>query len=375
MHETMKTELREKLATAKYIALTIDIWTDRRVHSFLGVTAHTFCSCQSFTGLLAFKVMKGQHTGTRIAEELLRVMEENEIKEKVFFVVCDNASNMRKAFDVIHKLMVSEDESTSGMQAEREAEVIDDPDVWEDLNEHDAVEVNQVLESHCAERLSCFAHTLQLVVKDGLSKSTSFRSLLGKTSKMANLCHQSTHFREAFEETFGVGRSIPATNATRWSSTFTQLSSIAGLPLEKFPDMLRGIGHPELILLKKEEESLRELVELLRPFAEATELLQGDSYATIGYVVPSVLAIYHQLQELMKKVKHHSVLLQHLNSSLCSRFGGLLSGLQIPLPHGSSGEGFGEAVYKMACVLDPSYAFQWLEHHHPGMYAICISLL
>ena len=188
---------------------------------------------------------------------------------------------MRKAFDVIHKLMVSEDESTSGVQTDREAEVIDDPDVWEDLNEHDAVEVNQVLESHCAERLSCFAHTLQLVVKDGLSKSTSFRFLLGKTSKMANLCHQSTHFRQAFEETFGVGRSIPATNATRWSSTFTQLPSIAALRLEKFPDVLRGIGHPELIMLKKDEESLRELVEVLRPFADATEHLQGNSYATI----------------------------------------------------------------------------------------------
>ena len=89
----------------------------------------------------------------------------------------------------------------------------------------------------------------------------------------------------------------------------------------------------------------------------------------------SVLAIHRQLQELMKKVKHHSVLLQHLNASLYFRFGGLLSGLQIPLPHGSSGKGFGETVHKMACALDPSYAFQWLEHHHPGVYTICISSL
>jgi len=62
--------------------------------------------------------------------------------------------------------------------------------------------------------------------------------------------------------------------------------------------MLRSVGHSELILLKKDEESLRELVEILRPFADATELLQGDTYATIGCVVPSVLAIHHQLQEL-----------------------------------------------------------------------------
>jgi len=352
---------------ARYIALTIDIWTDRRVHSFLGVTAHTFHSCKSFSGLLAFKVLKGQHTGVRIAEELARVLEENGIKEKVFFVVCDNASNMRKAFDVIRNLVASEDGADT-LQADQKAESMDDPRAWEDLNADDAVEVNQVLESHCAERLSCFAHTLQLVVKDGLSKSTSFRNVLGKCSKMANLCHQSTHFREAFEATFGVGRSIPVANATRWSSTFTQLAGIASLQLENMPDMLRSVGHSELILLKKDEESLRELVEILRLCADATELLQGDTYATIGCVVPSVLAIHHQLQELMKKVKHHCLLLQHLNVSLCSRFGGLLSGLQIPLPYGSSGEGFSDSVYRMACVLDPSFAFQWLEHHHPGIY-------
>jgi len=112
---------------------------------------------------------------------------------------------------------------------------MDDPGAWEDLNADDAVEVNQVLESHCVERLSCFAHrpTLQLVVKDGLSKSTFFRNVLGKCSKMANLCHQSTHFRETFEATFGVGRSIPVANATRWSSTFIQLAGIASLQLEK----------------------------------------------------------------------------------------------------------------------------------------------
>ena len=129
---------------ARYIALTIDIWTDRRVHSFLGVTAHTFHSCKSFSGLLAFKVLKGQHTGVRIAEDLARVLEENGIKEKVFFVVCDNASNMRKAFDVIRNLVASEDGADT-LQADQEAESMDDPGAWEDLNADDAVEVNQVL--------------------------------------------------------------------------------------------------------------------------------------------------------------------------------------------------------------------------------------
>ena len=109
------------------------------------------------------------------------------------------------------------------------------------------------------------------------------------------------------------------------------------------------------------------MVQILRPFAEATDLLQGDSYATIGCVIPSVLAPHYQMQQLLKKIKHHIPLLQQLKLSLCTRFSGLLSGLQVPVSSSCTAEqGFNDSIYQMACVLDPSYSFQWLEHHHPG---------
>ena len=71
-----------------------------------------------------------------------------------------------------------------------------------------------------------------------------------------------------------------------------------------------------------------------------------------------------------KTVKHHATVVKQLQSSLCARFQTLLSDLRIPVSVSgssrSSDYGFGKAVYQLACVLDPSFAFQWLEHHHPG---------
>ena len=50
--------------------------------SFLGVNIHTFIKCTSFTGYLFFK---GSHTGQPITEELQFVLEDNKLKNKVYY--------------------------------------------------------------------------------------------------------------------------------------------------------------------------------------------------------------------------------------------------------------------------------------------------
>jgi hypothetical protein len=197
---------------------------------------------------------------------------------------------MKKAFDIIKNFTPEQDVDDTVEDA------LDDDTLWEDLQGEDEAKVRQAVDRHSAERLSCFAHTLQLVVKDGLSKSTLFRGVLGKCSKMASPTHQSTSFRESFEKAFGSVRSIPAANETRWSSTFMQFDAIASFKQEKLSEMLRENGHNELVFTAKEHASLLEMVDILRSFADATNLLQGDSYATLGCVVPTVVFLYKHLE-------------------------------------------------------------------------------
>lgn len=78
-------------------------------------------------------------------------------------------------------------------------------------------------------RLSCFAHSLQLVVKDGMRQLASARLIMAKCCKMSSFVHQSFLFRGEFEKVFGVGRTLPDANATRWSSLFQQLSAVCNL--------------------------------------------------------------------------------------------------------------------------------------------------
>jgi hypothetical protein len=216
--DVKKNVLKDKLSTCSSVALTADIWTDRRCHSYLGVTVHSFVKGQPFTHLLAFKTFRGSHTGQRIAEAMDEIVNEYAIKDKVNFIITDNASNMLKAMSLFFPLApVSADEADDNPAAEVAAE-IDDTQVWEDLTEGEILEAVGGM----GERLACFCHSLQLVVRSGLDKITC-RTAMAKVSKLANMVHQSALFRAEFEQTFDDStriKSIPATNDTRWNSVY-----------------------------------------------------------------------------------------------------------------------------------------------------------
>jgi len=89
--------VQNKLSAAKSVSLTLDIWTDRRCHSFLAATVHSFVCCEPLTMLLSFVSFKGSHTGLRIATEIELIVEENHLSGKIAYLVTDNAANMRKA--------------------------------------------------------------------------------------------------------------------------------------------------------------------------------------------------------------------------------------------------------------------------------------
>jgi hypothetical protein len=359
--EKMQDELSQQLAKCANIALTVDIWTDRRVHSFLACTGHGFVDCKPVNMLLAFKTIKGRHTGALIAEELNRILDSNQLRAKVQYVVSDNAANMKKAMQVLNDMEREDD-------VEEATATLDDEELWADLSEEDQAEVYQVIDRVSTERLSCYAHTAQLHVKDGLSKLSTATGILAKSSKLANLTHQSGSFREKFELAFGKGRSIPKVNATRWNSMFHQLASIVALDENKLADLVRSNGHGNLLYTARETAMLKELFEILKPDAEATDLLQGQNYTTIGCVVPAIVSLYKCLTTFTTTAKYHTPLVNALLNSLIDRFRGILENVHI-IPRRireNSLAPFSSDIYLMASALDPKYALLWLEEDHPG---------
>jgi len=164
-----ETAVQNRLALAKFVSLTLDIWTDRRCHSFLAATVHSFVHCTPLTMLLSFIAFKGSHTGVRIAAEIDRIIEKSKLNGKVVHLVTDNASNMKKAAEVFRAFQIADDDDEIEDEADDDG-TVDDDTVWDDLDADDRINVDQSLNKCCTSRLACFAHTLQLTVKDGLDK-------------------------------------------------------------------------------------------------------------------------------------------------------------------------------------------------------------
>lgn len=100
-----KTKVTEALAKAKSsISVSFDGWLADNQLDMLGVTAHYLDEqLRVKTVLLGLRPMYGAHSGVAIAEELMTVMRDFKISDRVGYFVAENASNNDAALREIAK--------------------------------------------------------------------------------------------------------------------------------------------------------------------------------------------------------------------------------------------------------------------------------
>lgn len=149
------------------------------MRGFLGVTAHFMEIDRSNprlqTVLLSCERFTGSHTGQRISDAFKEICDYFYIKQKIDYIICDNASNMKKAFTVCFP---------SGTSNEDDDEGLENGDRWEDLSEEYQDDMETTRSSCRQQQLQCFAHSLQLVVRDGLKETKVLSSAMAKVTKL-----------------------------------------------------------------------------------------------------------------------------------------------------------------------------------------------
>lgn len=177
-------KLKAQLSSTDHVSVTVDIRSDQKMRGFLGVTAHWIEKeaerIQLKSNLLACNRFKGSHTAERICDQFEVICDEYNIKDKLHYIISDNAANMRKAFTVCFPAEQEDDD---------DGDHLDDPELWHDLTLEDQQTVDAAMAKK--QRLQCFAHTLQLVVGDGLKETKVASPSLSKLSKLSSLLHTS----------------------------------------------------------------------------------------------------------------------------------------------------------------------------------------
>lgn len=322
----------------------------------MGVTGHVLATSEGVmlkSYLLACNRFKGPHTGERIAEAFDSLCEEFGIRHKLDFIICDNAANMKRAFSVC-------------FPKEQDGEVtdddnLDDAELWEDLSRDEWETVDRTINRGSPKRQQCFAHTLQLTVGDGLKDARIMNSSFAKCSKLSSLLHTSSTFKDAFEDKFGQ-RGIPASVNTRWNSTLRQVKAVLSFSHQELSSVVQDTGHNELVFSIREWNLMKELCDVLQPFAEATDLTQGEKIVTVSSVLPCVLSLNHHLEKLRPQARFLGSMIHSLQSSLKERFRGIF--VNVKMLSAASGEElpFADPVYIRSAVLDPAFSMLWLQH-------------
>ena len=151
------------LQEAESCSVTTDVWSSRRMHSYLGVTCHFITRNKKLafeSVLLSCSHLWGQHTGVNILAEFEEAVEKFNILQRLFRVVTDNASNMLKAFPESVSLP-GFDIDDDDVDADDTVGCSDEEDEIDDLNDTSLI-------PKC---ISCFAHNLSVVCKRWFSIS------------------------------------------------------------------------------------------------------------------------------------------------------------------------------------------------------------
>lgn len=139
---------------------------------------------------------------------------------------------------------------------------------------------------------------------------------MAKVTKLCSLLHTTCGLKEAFEAEFGANRSFPAAVSTRWNSILRLVKAVTNRNQLSLNTLLEVQGHKELCLSPREWSQQLDLVDILDPFVQATNLTQGEKVVTLSAALPCVLSLNYHMQSILSTSRHLVSLVNSLQQSL-----------------------------------------------------------
>ena len=295
MYEKVMKKVQEELDKAKHVGITTDMWTSSSTDSFNTVTAHYLDALGKLKArILECALFEGRHTAEALEAELKKVAQKFRIESKLSAGVSDNAQNIKKA-----------------------------------------------LQDFGIPSIPCFAHSLNLVVHDGMKHSPDIVNLRDKVAATVSLTHRSCNAKASLmrcQKNLGskdekiLIQSVP----TRWNSLFLMLERF--LELKDALVLFFAQEKSDKSLTNEEWQDVEDLVQLLRPLYDATVEISGEKFTTMSKVIPlsNLLLSYYGSEAKECMVGRFK---KELSKSLQARF--------------RWAEGF--LNYAVATILDPRF--------------------
>ncbi len=250
IYDKLKLLVAELLQAQQHVSCTTDIWSSPAHDSLLSLTAH-FITHEFERKSVCLQAVKfnESHTGSNIASVINSCLQSWKLTDKLTCIIRDNAANY-----------------VAGL---RDADI---------------------------PNFGCLAHTLQLVINDGVLVQRGVQELLGAARKLVgHYKHSNLSFQalKRMQSQLGIPQhSLIQDEPTRWNSSFYMLQRL----IEQRTALLAaGAECACTVELRAQQWNLAEkLVRLLQPFEEATREASGE-YSSAAVIIPVVNSLERSL--------------------------------------------------------------------------------
>ena len=270
--------------------ITLDCWTSQNHTTFPGCTKHYVGPQIDLRSVCMFLTeLTPPHTAENIWEKF-----EDEKMTLNFNPLCikTDAANMKTALKI---RFLPEGDANS---------IVNDEDVFIVQNCMPSLDPNFWI--------GCAAHTLQLVIHDGMHDVSNYPSLNkahGKCHKFSQLAAKSSHFK------YGLPSAVPKAKVTQWNSEPGFLNHVLH-NFEKINKAPNDCGSSSFVLKSVELALIKDLVCYLDLFKEGTDTLQAEKTPTITKFIPTIQQLENALQHFRKNFPAVNCIKHHFTTSL-----------------------------------------------------------
>lgn len=257
-YEKCMTVVRSVLHSAQSFCLTTDTWTSKNVESYIAVTVHFIQSFKVKSVLLSCEKLTGSHTSENLGNAIRKITDKFGLSRKILVCVTDNAANIVSAVKDFLK--------------------------WR--------------------HFPCLAHTINLIVQDGL-KTESI--LIDKVKSIVSHFKRSTSSMEKLlttQQNMGLQtkKKLIQSVETRWNSTYYMLERFSDLE-DPVKMTLALLDTRTIVMLSAEEwQKCKGLCKILKPFEEISREMSGENYVTGSQIIVMVRGLKNVLHKLKNQL-------------------------------------------------------------------------